>query len=225
MDDAVRSAIATDPALRALAAELGPRYDGDPGHDEHHARRVAAWTVRIGGGEVAPRLAIAAALLHDVVNVPKDSPERAKASELSADFAREILPRYGFSSADVDEIACAIRDHSYSRGATPSSPLGRALQDADRLEALGALGLMRSVSAGTRMGARFFDSEDPWALRRALDDRRFSVDHFFVKLLDLPRTMQTELGRREAQRRVGFLRAFLEALAGELEVPLPRRQA
>jgi uncharacterized protein len=216
----VLAIVAADSKLADLADAVRARLDDDPGHDFHHALRVASWTLRIDSS-IDERHAIAAALLHDVVNVPKDSPARTRASELSAGVARELLPRYGFDSEAIELIAGAIRDHSYSRGSRPESRLGKALQDADRLEALGALGLMRCVSCGTRMGARYFDAEDPFAERRALDDLRFSVDHFFTKLVGLPKTMTTEVGRREAERRVGFLRVFLEQLAIEIGVPVP----
>lgn len=208
--------------LPELLAEARARLGDDPGHDLHHALRVASWTLRLGEGALEPRLCLAAALLHDVVNLPKDSPERARASELSADFARQCLPRHGFSPHEVELVAEAIRDHSFSRGATPLSPLGKALQDADRLEALGALGLMRCISTGVRMGARYFHPDDPWAEQRPLDDRSWSVDHLFTKLLSLPGTMQTEAGRREAERRARFLRSFIEALASELGVSCAR---
>lgn len=215
-----------DPALRYLRGELARRCEADPlgsdpGHDVAHALRVALWTVRLAEG-VDPRCCVAAALLHDAVNLPKDSPERHHASERSAALARELLPPLGFDDAQIEAIAEAIRDHSYSRGATPTSLLGRALQDADRLEALGALGVCRTLSCGARMGARYFDPDDPWARRRPLDDRRFTVDHFFTKLLALPDTMNTEGGRREATRRAAFLRGFLEQLAAEIGEPLTR---
>ncbi len=208
--------------LGALHDEVAAMLDDDPGHDLAHAERVAMWTVRLGGREVSPRSAVAAALLHDVVNLPKDSPHRREASVLSAGRAHELLPHHGFDPVAIDEICDAIRDHSYSRGAVPGSALGKALQDADRLEALGALGVLRTVSCGTRMGARYFHADDPWAASRALDDRAYTVDHFFEKLLRLTETMQTEAGRAEAARRTAFLRAFLDQLAQELGTPIDR---
>lgn len=206
--------------LPGLLSQASERFDDDPGHDLQHALRVARWTLRLSDGEVPARLALAAAVLHDIVNLPKDSPERAQASERSAAVAREWLPRWGLSGAEIELVAEAIRDHSFSRGATPRTPLGRALQDADRLEALGALGLMRCLSAGARMGARFFHPSDPWASARPLDDRQYSVDHLFTKLLGLAQTLCTEGGRLEARRRIAFLRSFLAALASEIEAPL-----
>ena len=215
----VERVIAQHRALEQLRHEMAHRLGDDPAHDLSHALRVAAWTLRLAP-EVAPVRAIAAALLHDGVPVEKSSPERAKASAHAADLARELLPALGFDAAAIDDIAVAIRDHSYSRGAVPETPLGRGLQDADRLEALGALGLMRCISTGSRMKARYFHANDPWAERRELDDRAFSVDHFFTKLLRLPSTLCTAEGRREAEHRAAFLRTFLTALESELGVPM-----
>ena len=75
--------------LPGLLAQAAERFDDDPGHDLQHALRVARWTLRLSDGQVPPRLALAAAVLHDIVNLPKDSPDRAQASERSAAVARE----------------------------------------------------------------------------------------------------------------------------------------
>lgn len=203
--------------LHAIARRCGAE---DPAHDVAHAERVALWTLRLAP-QVDMRLAIAAALLHDNVNLPKDSPDRARASELGAAEALRILPGLGFSDVDSSRIADAIRTHSYSRGEPPTSELGCALQDADRLETLGALGLCRVLSTGTRLGARYFEALDPWAELRDLDDRSYSVDHFFTKLLGLCDTMLTLEGRREARARTEYLWSFLDQLGREIGVPLP----
>ncbi len=212
--------IAPDPALATLLAEARAREAAletpDPTHDTAHLLRVAAWTLRLGGDPVDFREAVAAALLHDAVHVPKNSPGRAGASVLAAAHATERAVALGFSPEAVTRIADAVRDHSFSRGAMPATALGRALQDADRLEALGAIGLLRTIATGVRMGADWFHAEDPFARARPLEDARYSVDHFFTKLLGLPATMRTEAGRAEAERRVQVLRAFLDALADEL---------
>jgi uncharacterized protein len=216
---ALKSTILSDPGLAAILEHARARLGDDPGHDVGHCLRVALWTVRLGGAVVHPRSAIAAALLHDVVNLPKDSPDRADASRRSAEEARALLPRHGFSPRQVDTIGEAILAHSYSLGRTPVTPLGEALQDADRLEALGALGILRTASCGARMNATYFDADDPWAAARALDDRRFSIDHFFRKLLDLHATMHTPAGRREALRRREHMVAFLRQLGDEIMAP------
>lgn len=218
--------IAADPVLATLLAEARARdaelATPDPSHDTAHLLRVALWTLRLGADHVNPREAVAAALLHDAVHVPKDSPDRARASELAADFARERLAALGFAPDAVVRIAAAVRDHSFSRGAVPEDALGCALQDADRLEALGAIGWLRCISTGVRMRAEWFHPDDPWAASRALDDRRYSVDHLFTKLLGLPATMRTAAGHAEAERRAALLRAFADQLGEELGAPPTR---
>lgn len=214
--------IAGDPALAALRDEVAARDAAAPdaAHDLEHSLRVALWTLRCGP-ELPARLAAATALLHDAVRVPKHHPARPRAGELSAGHAGERLRALGFAPAEAEAAAAAIRDHGFSRGVEPADPLGRALQDADRLDALGAVGLARLFATGAAMGAAFFDPDDPWARRRALDDRSRSVDHFFTKLMRLPGLMRTEVGRREAGARVRLLRDYLAALGRELEEPPP----
>ncbi len=210
------------PHMARLYAEVSRLLGDDPGHDLGHLERVAVWAVRLGDSSVDPCEAVAAALLHDTVNVPKDSPERAKASELCAAAARPILAGLGaFDEDAIERIAQAIVDHSFSRGAVPSSPLGDALQDADRLEALGAIGVARTFSTGARMGASYFHGADPWAQRRDRDDRAFTVDHFFAKLLRIAPTLRTAAGRAEAGRRAEWMKTFLIQLGQELGTPLP----
>ena len=211
----IRERIDADPILTQILREVERRLDGDAAHDLGHLLRVADWTVRLCA-EVEAQVAIAAALLHDVVNIPKNHADRAFASERSAEVVRELLPGLGFDENTTSLIAEAVVDHSFSRGDVPRSALGRALQDADRLEALGVIGTFRCIATGVRFGAQFFDADDPWANDRELDDKRFSVDHFFTKLLGLPATFQTTAGRAEADRRVATMDALLHALGEEL---------
>lgn len=209
------------PALTRLWREVRRRAGGDAAHDPEHLLRVAGWTVRLGGSAVEPTEAVAAGLLHDLVLVPKDAPDRAEAGVRSAEAARGLLAEQGFDAASAERIAAAVRDHGYSRGATPDDALGRALQDADRLEALGALGVLRAAATGAGMGAGLVDGRDPWARDRELDDRTHTVDHFFTKLLRLPSRMNTEAGRAEAERRAARMRRFLAELGEELGEAAP----
>ena len=210
-----------DKTLSSILEAARKAEHGDAAHDLSHLLRVALFTMRFAGEEADPRECVAAALLHDHVNVPKNHPDRAKASELSATAAGPILEQAGFSAEAVARIQAAIRDHSFSRGAVPNETLGKALQDADRLEALGAIGLMRVFSTGARMGTSYFHAEDPWAKHRPLDDSRYSIDHFFTKLLKLPATFLTPGGRAEALKRVRRLEAFLDDTADEIGEPRP----
>jgi uncharacterized protein len=213
--------IGHDKSLSNILLAVRKNDDGDAAHDAAHLLRVALWTMRLGAGTVDPREATAAALLHDLVNLPKNDPNRSRASEFSAEKALPLLKAEGFGEAACARIAAAIRDHSFSRGAKPTDALGQALQDADRLEALGAIGLMRVFATGARMGTKFFHEEDPWAVNRPLNDLQFSVDHFFTKLLKLPESFLTKGGQEEARRRALTLSDFLNQLSDELGEPRP----
>lgn len=208
--------IQADPALKKIHEFVKREFQHDPAHDLPHLYRVAIWTIRIAGSGIEPRDAVAAALLHDLVNVPKNSPLRSQASELSAAKSRPFLEDLGFEPGAVDRICGAIRDHSFSRGARPTDLLGQALQDADRLEALGAIGIARCFATGGRLGTSLWNADDPWAKARELNDTEFSLDHFFAKLLKLPDTFLTSGGREEARCRAQRLIDFISALEEEL---------
>jgi len=179
-------------------------------------RRVVRSAMDLCASEGAdPDVVFAAAWLHDCVAVPKDSPLRAQASRLCAAAASEYLERAGWPPDQIPSIAHAIEAHSFSAGIEPATAEARVVQDADRLDALGAHGLARCIATGASMGTDLIHPSDPWARERPLDDVRWSVDHFFAKLFKLPAMMRTESGRLEARRRVEFLRDFLRELARE----------
>lgn len=212
-----------------LIADLEAAFEAhddssDNSHDINHARRVMRSALEIAAGEGGgnQRVIIAAAYLHDWINLPKNHPERARASALSAEAARPILKSLGFDEAEREAACHAIVAHSFSAGITPETLEAKALQDADRLEALGAIGLARTFAISGQLGSSLFDGEDPFAVNRPLDDKRYSVDHFEVKLLRLPETMQTSMGRQLADRRADVLRRFLADLAEELGAALPQ---
>ena len=203
------------PSLEAAFHELAGARDA--GHDVHHSRRLRDNAMRIADREGGDRVVLtAAAYLHDLISPPKDSPERSRASELSAKAAGPVLRKLGLDEDRVAAVQHAIHAHSFSAGVTPTTLEAKILQDADRLEALGAIGVARTFYTAGLMNSAMFDSEDPFAARRPLDDRRFALDHFAVKLMKLPATMQTDAGRDLAEVRLAVMHAVLGAIAEEL---------
>jgi uncharacterized protein len=192
--------------------------NGDPGHDFAHILRVIT-TCRKIGISVGAHLDILlpAALLHDVVNVPKNHPDRMKASQQAAAEAAGILKTVGYSEEEIEHIQTVITEHSYSLGKKPSSIESAVLQDADRLDALGAVGIMRMVTCGSRMGSVYYDLGDPFASQRELDDKKFTIDHLYVKLFGLAKKMNTEPGLVEAAERVKFMESFVQQLGQEVK--------
>jgi len=158
-------------------------------------------------------------LLHDCVHVEKSSPLRSRASRLAAERARGLLAGLGWAAARIDAAAHAIEAHSFSAGLAPETLEARILQDADRLEALGAIGIARLFYTAGRMNSLLYDPEDPRAERRPLDDRAFATDHFRAKLLKLEGGFQTPTGRRLARERTRLVAGFLAAFEAEIGLP------
>jgi uncharacterized protein len=191
--------------------------NGDPGHDFAHITRVIENCRKIGATVGADlEILLPAALLHDVVNVSKNHPDRMRASRQAADEAAGILRFVGYLEDEIQKIQLVIMEHSYSLGMKPSCMESAVLQDADRLDALGAVGLMRTVTCGAKMGAAYYDLTDPFANERGLDDRKFTLDHLYAKLFKLAEMMNTEAGRTEASIRTDFMKTFVQQLKSEI---------
>jgi uncharacterized protein len=214
-----------DDAMTRLRRDWEPRFrqfvaeqpNADPGHGPIHLERVVATATRLAAEEGARLdVVLPAAWLHDCIHVAKDSPGRASASRLAADHALRFLEEAGYPPACLPGIRHAIEAHSYSAGIAPRTIEAKVVQDADRLDALGAIGLARCLAVGTSLGRPLYQPEDPFCRARAPDGGGASVDHFFSKLLKLAGTMQTAAGRREAGRRTEFLQAFLAQLESEI---------
>jgi len=206
-------------ACEAHVLQLWAAQGGlDGAHDLGHLRRVWANCQRIarveGGADMA--VLLAAAMLHDAVNLPKDAPNRAQASRLSAQAAAQFLPGLGFGPGRIAAVAHAIEAHSFSAAIAPQTPEARILQDADRLEALGAIGIARMFHVAGALGAALFDAADPLALHRPLDDRAFALDHIAVKLVPVAESMQTAEGRERAAEALEWMESFRSRLLREI---------
>ncbi|MEM1095340.1 MAG: HD domain-containing protein [Bacteroidota bacterium] len=189
----------------------------DAAHGLPHLRRVVASAKQIGRAEGATLgVVVPAAWLHDCVALPKDHPDRRLASRAAADRATAFLREAAYPSQHLDAIHHAIEAHSFSAGIAPRTLEAQVVQDADRLDALGAIGIARTLAVGTALGRPLYATTDPFCEHRLPEDHAYTLDHFYTKLLILADTMQKATGRAEAERRTAFLRAFLEQLQSEL---------
>lgn len=205
--------------FEALAVHLLPHStDSDDGsHDIAHIHRVFRNAMRIHASEGGDGEVLAAAvLLHDCVAVEKNSPLRAQASRLAAEKASGILAGLGWDDARIAAVAHAILTHSFSANIAPESIEAKILQDADRLDAIGMVGVARCFYIAGRMGSGLYDPADPEAKDRPLDDRRFAIDHFPAKLLKLSDGFQTATGRELATERHERLIHFLSLFHDEI---------
>ncbi len=192
--------------------------DEDGAHDLAHFRRVWSTAQRIMDERATSLTVLAACYFHDIVNLPKNHPERHLASRYAAEKALTILASDfpAFPVALHPDIAHAIEAHSFSAGIAPQSIEAKIVQDADRLEALGAIGLARVFYVSGQLGRPLFDANDPFAQQREPDDKRWALDHFQTKLLKLPASMQTEKGRELARQNANYLVEFMAKLGAEL---------
>lgn len=194
----------------------------DGAHDIWHLRRVWAQCQAIADVLETPvdrGVLLAGSYLHDIVNLPKNHPQRADAATLSADHAVAFLSPLGWPQDRLDMVRHAIEAHSFSAGVVCHSIEAEVLQDADRLEALGAIGIARCFNVSGQLGGALFDGGDPYAARRPLNDRAFALDHFEVKLYRIAETLNTAPARVIAAERVAFMRRFAEQLVSELGDP------
>lgn len=212
-----------------MATEWQPRFAAflaehqsasDTAHDEGHVRRVVASAKKLAAAEGAVlAVVLPAAWLHDCVVIAKNSAQRSSASRLAADRAGAFLRAAAYPAEYIPAVEHAIEAHSFSARVTPQTIEAKVVQDADRLEALGAVGIARTLITGGANGTPFYDFSEPFPVTRVADDRTSILDHFFTKLLKLADTMQTASGRAAAQQRAQFLKEFLTQLGSEIGVP------
>lgn len=204
--------------LKKLEIEVRNRIKNDPAHDFEHIMRVYKNAKKIAKHEKANmRLVLTSVLLHDLVSFPK-SDKRSKTSSLkSAQVAKTMLKKYHYTAHEIDVIADAIADHSFSRNKVPKTLEGKILQDADRLDALGAIGIARTFSVGGAENRPIYGVIDPFCRIRTPDDKSWTVDHFYRKLLVLEQNMNTKFAKREARHRTKVLKEFLAELKREIQ--------
>jgi uncharacterized protein len=210
------------PALWSrIEAEARSRArSNETAHDFFHVERVVTNARAIARGErlsgASEGLVAIAALLHELFTLPKNHPDSARSSDLCAEHARELLEQEQAPALMIAAVSAAIRDHAFSKGVVPEALESRVLQDADRLDAIGAIGLARMWATCADMKRPFYSPVDPFCATRAPDDKAWGLDHVFKKLLAIPARLHTDTARSLAEARVSFLRVYVDQLRKEL---------
>lgn len=181
-------------------AENVMRQSGSHGFD--HVLRVTRLCEHIGNEEQADmRILIPASLLHDIarrLEKEKGIPHETEGAKIAELYLRSI----SYPEEYIPKIARAIQTHRYSTGDNPEFLEAQILSDADKLDALGAIGIARTFLRAAEHGGGIEDA----------------VDHFHNKLLKLKGRMFTKTGQKMAEERDRFLRTFLDALTLEMDV-------
>lgn len=193
----------------------------DPSHDIRHVFCVLRNAENICDTEpMADRkIVIASALFHDLVVYPKNSELSSLSAIHSAEKAVEILKQMPeFSQEKIDAVKNSISLCSFSKGMKADTLEAMILQDADALDSVGAITIMRTASSSGRMNRAFYDIiDDPFCNARKPNDMIYAFNLFYTRLLKIKERMNTKLGKQIAERRTEFLHSFLAELSLELE--------
>jgi uncharacterized protein len=209
------------PSLQLLSEQcrdfIKSLIHADVAHDITHIERVVRVAIQLCNAEKANMaVVLPAAWLHDCVAVAKNHPDRAKASTMAADKAIGFLQGLGYDESLFEDIHHAIAAHSFSANIKIKTVEAQIVQDADRMDALGAIGISRCMKVGGSINRLLYSPDDPFCTTRKPDDNKFTLDHFFIKLLNIAKSMNTPSAKEEANRRTHYMHAFLEQLRSEV---------
>lgn len=186
------------------------------GHDAEHTFRVYRLAMKLNEKENGdPEIVALSSLLHDV--------DDRKLFDPSEEAAKRFLESLGVPEGEKQAILKNIEEVSFkgSDSKTPDTIEGKIVQDADRLDALGAIGVARSFAYGGAHHRKLYDPKEPPILH--MDDEAYkkhestTINHFYEKLLLLEGMMNTEEGKRRAKKRSEYLKSFLEEFLEEWE--------
>ena len=188
----------------------------DASHDWQHIERVRHNARLISQKEQADFFIVElAVLLHDVSD--------SKYKKADEDLETEILDSLPISAEQKEKIQVIIQSVSFKggNGVRPSSVEAAIVQDADRLDAIGAIGIARTFAYGGAKGRKLYDWEEEPRLEMTEEEYRSkptsSTTHFYEKLLLLKDRMNTETGKQIAEERHQFMLSFLKQLIKETD--------
>lgn len=192
------------------------------GHDYNHILRVENNATELMEDEKFTseevNIIIAAILLHDIIDYKVSEDIEKSHTEVI-----NILKKSSATKEEVDEINHIINNMSFSKNLSEKkqlSKLGQIVQDADRLDAIGAIGIARTFYYGGSKGSAFYDNSQP-LLESELNESIYKkgssvINHFYEKLLKIKDLMNTEKGKFEAEKRTKFMEDFLAEFYREI---------
>lgn len=194
----------------------------EAGHDWFHIERVWKLSLKIAATEKAdPTVVALAALLHDIADPKFHEGDETLALRVSEDF----LSKLGVEAGIKNQILFIIKNISFKNRAEAPSFLPvelKIVQDADRLDAMGAIGIARTFNFGGFKNNLMYHPDLPPNLNQSKDEYKKSVgttiNHFYEKLLLLKDLMNTDEGRRLAEERHEFMLQFLDQFYAEWNV-------
>lgn len=191
------------------------------GHDYFHIMRVRALAVRLAEEEGADvYVAELAALLHDIADWKFHDGDLSVGPRVASEWLQSL----GESKETIDRVAAIIKEVSY-KGAgvttTPESREGKVVQDADRLDALGAIGIARTFAYGGKFERQMYDPDQPPVMHQTFEEYKkakgTTLNHFYEKIFLLKDRLNTDSARALAEERHKYVEEFVERFLQEWE--------
>jgi uncharacterized protein len=190
----------------------------DPAHDYLHVYRVFknGQSILKQEPDADEEIVLTAILLHEVFNFPKNHPLSSKSGDICSMIVGQLLVEHNFNPKKIPKVLECIKNHLFSKGVFPTTLEEKIVQDADRLDAIGAIGIARCFATSAEMKRPFYDLQDPFAQNRERDDKSFGIDHFYRKLLKLGESMHTATAKQMAVMRINYMKNYLDQLSEEI---------
>ena len=204
-----------DEFFEELKVKAKGYFEGGDGHDFDHVERVCNMAVKISEGEdVDMDVVRAAALLHDVARSKESELDICHAEE-GAKMAAEILREMGFPADKITKVVHAISVHRYSKGIKAESREAEILQDADRLDVLGAIILTRVFARCGKRNTAIYDPDIP-VLEKYNGTDTTGINHLKEKSLEIvPESFKTPKAREIARGRYDYVKGFIDRFEKE----------
>ncbi len=197
-------------------------YGEGSGHDWFHIERVYNLAKFISEKENADLFIVEmTALLHDI-----DDWKFSKGTDTNTTVTENFLTSINVSTDDINKIISIIKTMSFKGGVVDSSQSsieGKVVQDADRLDAIGAIGVARTFAYGGSKGRQIYNPSIPpiefASLEQVKNEENHTINHFYEKLLKLKDLMNTKTAKEIAEKRHKFMENFLEEFYSEWDFP------
>lgn len=199
-----------------LKEETKTYFEEGGSHEYSHTERVYQNALRISEGEdVDLDVVKTAALLHDIAREKEDKGDCKCHAIEGASMARKLLNKLNFPKEKIEKVVYAIEIHRHSTGINPKTKESAIIQDADRLDALGAITIGRMFSSGGRAGILLFNPKNE-KTNYLYKGQNSTIEGFYKKILKItPETFKTKKAQEIAKNRYKFVQEFLERFIKE----------
>jgi uncharacterized protein len=197
--------------FKELREKIQSNFEEGGSHAFDHTERVYNLALKIGKKEKADLDVLkAAALLHDVARLKEDNGEVKCHAEHGAEIAEKILKEMNFPEDKIKNVVHSIKVHRHSKGLPAETKEAKILQDADRLDALGAITVARMFSTGGKMNIPLYKPEIPFGKVYEGYKSDSTIHSFYAKILKItPKTFNTSFAQKLAKGRYKFVKKFL----------------